>query len=105
MNSYRRHRACGCGRCRYKGYLGPIMLITLGVLFLIAEFYPRLDFWNITWPIFLIVLGIALYWQRSASSAGHVDAPQVSPDTAPPGGSSPGAGREPPSDGPQVTHG
>jgi len=105
MNGYRRNRACSCARCRCGGYIGPTVLVTLGVLFLVAEFYPRFSFWNTTWPIFLIVLGIALLWQRNAPATGHVEAPQIGPGGPPPGGPSPGGGPASPSDSRQVTHG
>jgi hypothetical protein len=102
MNGYRRNRA-SCARCRCSGYIGPIVLVTLGVLFLVAEFYPRLSFWNTTWPIFLIVLGIALFWQRKAPTTGHMD--QIGPGAPPPGGANPSGGAQPPPNEQQVTHG
>jgi hypothetical protein len=105
MNGYRRNRACSCARCRCTGYMGPIVLVTLGVLFLGAEFYPRFSFWNTTWPIFLIVLGIALLWQRKAPTTGHVDVSQSAPGAPPPSAPNPGSGAQPPADGQQVSHG
>ena len=39
--------------------IGGIILITLGVLFLIEKFFPRLDFGDL-WPIILIVAGILI---------------------------------------------
>ena len=45
---------------RHKGSLiGGLVLITLGGLFLAAEFIPRVDFWDL-WPVILIVIGIGL---------------------------------------------
>lgn len=40
------------------GLTGPIILITLGVIFLVGEFVPG---WGVskTWPALLIVIGIA----------------------------------------------
>ncbi|HEV2492910.1 MAG TPA: DUF5668 domain-containing protein [Terriglobia bacterium] len=35
----------------------PIILITLGVLFMLDEFVPRWDFHR-TWPVILVVFGI-----------------------------------------------
>jgi cell wall-active antibiotic response 4TMS protein YvqF len=105
MNGYRRNRACSCARCRCRGHLGPIVLVTLGVLFLVSEFYPRFTFWDTTWPIFLIVLGIALFWQRRAPTAGHMDVSQIGPGGPPPGGPNPGGGAQSPPDEQQVTHG
>ncbi len=39
--------------------IGGIILITLGVLFLIEKFFPRLNFGDL-WPIILIVAGILI---------------------------------------------
>lgn len=39
--------------------IGALVLITLGVLFLMDEFIPHLDFGDL-WPILLIVIGIGL---------------------------------------------
>lgn len=36
---------------------GPIILITLGVIFLLEEFVPHLGFRK-TWPVLLVVFGI-----------------------------------------------
>ena len=48
--------------------VGPVALITIGVLGLLAEF-TRLD-WDKTWPLILIAIGVALFVQRSARGAG-----------------------------------
>ncbi len=61
---------CDCGRCRTRGLLGPIVLITIGGLFLIDEFLPRWDFGDL-WPVLLIVIGIMKLLEYSASPAGH----------------------------------
>lgn len=43
-------------RQRY-GVLGPIILITLGVMFLIGQFFPAWGVWR-TWPALLIIIGV-----------------------------------------------
>ena len=103
MNGYRRNRACSCTRCRCSGYMGPVMLITLGVLFLIDQ-YTMYGIGQ-TWPIFLIVIGLVKLVQWNAPTTGHVDVSQIGPGGLPPGGPSPGGGPAPPSSGQQVTHG
>jgi hypothetical protein len=50
--------------------MGPVILITVGVLFLAAE-YSRYSFGDL-WPILLIVAGIILVAQSFASKDGHV---------------------------------
>jgi len=83
MNGFRRNRGCACSRCRCSGYLGPVMLITLGVLFLIHQ-YTMYGIGR-TWPVFLIVIGVVLLLQRKAPMTGHVDVSQASPGGPPPG--------------------
>jgi len=103
MNGYRRNRACSCARCRCSGLIGPSVLITLGVLFLIDQY----TIYSIgrTWPVILIVIGVAKVLQWNAPATGHVEAPQIGPGGPPPGGPSPGGGPASPSDSQQVTHG
>ena len=50
---------CVCAQCRVCGLLGPLMLITVGALFLVAQ-YTRFSFADL-WPILLIVAGGVLY--------------------------------------------
>ena len=66
-----RKPACPCARCRVRGATGPVMLITLGVLFLIGE-YTRYSFGSL-WPVVLIVAGLVLFIQSIASRTGHID--------------------------------
>lgn len=60
---------CGCAYCKVRGLMGPVILITVGVLFLAAE-YSRYSFGDL-WPIILIVAGIILVAQSFASKDGH----------------------------------
>jgi hypothetical protein len=48
---------CGCGRCTVGAITGPLMLITLGVLFALDQ-TGRFSFTE-TWPVLLIVYGLA----------------------------------------------
>jgi hypothetical protein len=50
--------------------MGPVMIITIGVLFLLRE-YARYSIGDL-WPILLIVAGIVLLAQSLASKAGHI---------------------------------
>lgn len=61
---------CGCAYCRIRGLVGPLMIISVGVLFLIAE-YSRYSFFDL-WPILLIVLGVLLVAQALAPKQGHI---------------------------------
>lgn len=70
---YRYNPYCSCGRCRAHGFMGPAVLITLGVLFLLDQLthVHWLDF-SSTWPAFLIVIGLIMFLEHNASPAGHV---------------------------------
>jgi len=75
MEIYRSNRACGCMRCRIRGIMGAVVLMTVGVLFLLQT----LDVFNLnfhqTWPLLLISIGLVKMLQRSASIEGHVQPP------------------------------
>lgn len=64
---------CSCARCRAHGYIGPAVLITLGVLFLLDQMghYHWMDF-SYTWPALLIVIGLVKLLEHGASPEGHV---------------------------------
>jgi hypothetical protein len=61
--------ACVCERCRTRKLMGPAILVTLGVLFLLDN-VSNVDFGK-TWPAILLVIGIVKLMQSNASSAGH----------------------------------
>jgi hypothetical protein len=52
--------------------MGPAILITLGVLFLIGQSSSRYSFWDL-WPILLIVIGAIKLLEATASTNGHID--------------------------------
>lgn len=73
METYTCNRNCGCQRCRFRSLTGPVVLITVGVLFLVDSFHlHNLDFGDNTWPVLLIVIGVLVLMRRSASIEGHV---------------------------------
>ena len=64
---YRYNPYCSCARCRAHGYMGPAVLITLGVLFLLAQVTS--NYWlnfDRTWPALLIVIGLVSFLRHSA---------------------------------------
>jgi hypothetical protein len=83
--------------------MGPVMLITVGVLFLIDQ-YTMYGI-NQTWPILLIVIGLVKLVQWNAPTTGHVDVSQIGPGGPPPGAPGPGGGAASLPDGQQVSHG
>ncbi len=79
--------ACYCEHCRTRRLMGPAILVTLGVLFLLHT-TSRLGFWE-TWPAILLVIGVVKLIQSNASSNGHVGplplgASAYPPNTPPP---------------------
>jgi hypothetical protein len=76
---------CRCPRCTIRGMMGPAVLITVGVLFLLHEMRNGyFDFSN-TYPFILIVIGAILLGSSLAPMDGHIDSAMVPPPTAPPG--------------------
>jgi hypothetical protein len=80
---------CRCPRCTIRGLLGPAVIITVGVLFLLQEARGGyFDFSN-TYPFILIVIGAVLLASSLAPMTGHIG---TGPSTTPPApGSSPAA--------------
>jgi hypothetical protein len=70
MNPYTPNEKCQCPRCRARGLMGAAVLITLGVLFLLAELH--IARFGEAFPALLIVIGLVLYLGRSASTEGHI---------------------------------
>lgn len=79
---------CQCEHCRTRKLMGPAMLVTLGVLFLLDS-VSRVGFGR-TWPAILLVIGVVKLMQSNASTTGHTGAlrggvpPAVPPGAAPP---------------------
>jgi hypothetical protein len=71
MDRFRANPRCSCGRCRMAGLMGPVVLVTIGTLFLIQELSDRLEFHQ-TWPLLLIVIGIVKVLQHTAPTEGHI---------------------------------
>lgn len=82
--SYERSRLlCTCGRCSTRWLMGPAMVLTTGILFMLHT----MDVADLgrTWPAWILVVGIVKLLQSSASAAGHVGPLPPGPAvTAPP---------------------
>lgn len=90
---------CRCPRCTIRGLMGPAVLITIGLLFLLQQMRGDVfDFGN-TWPFILIVIGAIMLGSSIAPMTGHVDsttAPPAAPPPPPPSpaqNSAPGQGQ------------
>jgi hypothetical protein len=92
---------CNCEQCRTRRLMGPAIMITLGVLFLLDS-VSNIEFHK-TWPAILLVIGVVKLFQSNASATGHVGPlpPDVSsyPPVPPPAASSGVVNPEPPSSG------
>ncbi len=64
------NRGCQCARCRTRRLMGPAMLLTIGILFLLENLHA-LGF-NRTWPVILLVVGAVKLLQGNASTEGHI---------------------------------
>lgn len=81
---------CRCPRCTIRGLLGPAVIITIGVLFLLHEARGGyFDFSN-TYPFILIVIGAVLLASSLAPMTGHIG---TTPSPTPP---APGSSGSPP---------
>ena len=96
-------RGCQCDRCRMRRIIGPAVLMTIGILFLLQTLNV-VDF-DRTWPAILLVIGVVKLLQSNASAAGHTGpfpqrgvitpppAPPANPAGTPPAASSGGEAR------------
>ena len=77
---------CHCQRCTIRSLMGPAILITLGVLFLLDQVRGGYFSFGNTFPILLIVIGVISLASNLAPADGHING-QISntpPGTAPP---------------------
>jgi len=91
---------CACQRCSIRSLMGPAVVTTIGVLFLLSEI--RGGYFNIghTFPVLFIVIGAILLASALAPMEGHVEYPGAqippvnpAPPAPPPGYSNPYAGQ------------
>jgi len=62
---------CNCSRCRCHGLTGPVLLITVGLLFLLGRLDPVLSFGR-TWPVILLAIGALKLYESTRSDEGHI---------------------------------
>jgi hypothetical protein len=83
---------CPCRRCTIRSLMGPAILITVGVLFLLAQTRGGYFSFENTFPVILIVIGLVSLASALAPMDGHVG--DTNPPIPPPG--MPGATQNPP---------
>lgn len=96
-----RSNICYCERCRTRRLMGPAILVTLGLLFLLHS-VSRVTFGE-TWPAILLVIGVVKLIQSNASSAGHIGSLPTGTSTIPPMAPPPNAPGAPPGAQPPVS--
>src|SRR3981081_3113442 len=97
-NRERSINGCPCAHCRSRGLVGPVMILTTVVLFLLHTL--RVVDLDRTWPAWLLAAGVVKLMQSHASMEGHIERtyppmPPISPPAAP----APPAPSEPPTAG------
>ena len=61
---------CNCRSCTIRSLMGPAVLITVGVLFLLEQTHSGFSFRQ-TWPVMLVVIGIINLASAMAPMDGH----------------------------------
>jgi hypothetical protein len=75
-------KGCQCAHCRARRIRGPVVLMTIGVLFLLENLHVA--GFGRTWPVILLVVGAVKLLQGNASTEGHIG--PSAPGTFPPSG-------------------
>lgn len=73
---------CRCPRCTIRGLMGPAVVITVGVLFLLQQTRGGYFGFDNTYPIILVVIGAILLASSLASMEGHISS-TTDPPAAP----------------------
>jgi hypothetical protein len=75
---------CRCARCTIRALVGPAVIVTVGVLFLLQQMRGGyFDFGN-TYPVILVVIGAILLASSLAPMEGHINAQPANPAVPPP---------------------
>jgi hypothetical protein len=90
---------CNCRRCTIRSLMGPAIVITVGVLFLLSEMIGGNFSFDRTFPVILIVIGAISLASATAPADGHISASALPAASAapssvppPPPNSGPGQG-------------
>jgi hypothetical protein len=75
---------CRCARCTIRGLMGPAVVITIGVLFLLQEMRDGGYGFSNTYPFILVVVGAILLASSLAPGEGHISSEVVPPAVTPP---------------------
>lgn len=95
---------CTCSRCTTRGLMGPAVITTLGILFLLSELqHGGMFSFGHTFPIILIVIGAINLAAAVAPMDGHIGTPVAPvpyvPPAPPPAATPPSSTYNPPYSG------
>lgn len=79
---------CNCRSCTIRGLMGPAVVITVGVLFLLDQTHGGFSFGQ-TWPVILVVIGLVRLASALAPMDGHVTNSSAAPPVPPVSGQVP----------------
>jgi hypothetical protein len=88
---------CNCRRCTIKSLMGPAVIITVGLLFLLEQTHSGFRFGQM-WPVILVVIGVISLASALAPMDGHISstAPVAPVPPVPPPAGSPMPPQNPP---------
>ena len=80
---------CACRRCTIRGLMGPAIIITIGLLFLLDQMRGDYFSFSNTCPVILLVIGGVQLASALSSSEGHIygavpPVPPARPGAVPP---------------------
>lgn len=86
---------CNCRRCTIRSLMGPAIIVTIGVLFLLDQMRGGYLSLGNTFPVILIVIGVVSLASALAPTEGHIPGPlpPVPPGTTPPPPQNPYSGQ------------
>jgi hypothetical protein len=69
---------CHCRRCTIRSLMGPAVIITVGVLFLLEQTRSGFYFGQM-WPVILVVIGVISLASSLAPMDGHISSTTIPP--------------------------
>src|SRR5215475_7200763 len=75
---------CSCQRCSIRNLMGPAVVTTIGVLFLLSELRGGYMHIGQTYPVLFIVIGAILLASALAPMDGHIEYPAPQQPVMPP---------------------
>jgi len=74
---------CKCARCSIRSLMGPVVVTTIGILFLLSELGSGYFHVGHTYPVIFMVIGVILLASAMAPMDGHVEFPGAPPPVSP----------------------